>query len=206
MDLVILLNDFAAIARASHFYALDKWGLLVLRKILVNKYSQRGEKLFLSFGATMRALKGVVCVCFVLPMTLSLLCFGCPSHRESVALEMSWKRGDEHYGPNFIHLESACLSNPEPGRFCALDFKATNSKEFADYIGSFGTKKVPVKFHVDYDHDHHVFGALLERVGEWPENRFQINEKSLATGFRMNNPSGGGHLNNPADCFPKAAK
>ena len=93
----------------------------------------------------MRALKGVVCVCLVLPVTLSLLCFGCASHRESVALEMSWKRGDDHYGPNFIHLESGCLSNPETGWSCALDFKATTSKDFADYIGSFGTKKVPVK-------------------------------------------------------------
>lgn len=75
-------------------------------------------------------------------------------HRESVPLEMSWKRGDDHYGSNFIHLESVCLSNPEPGCFCSLDFKATTSKEFADYVGSFGTNKVPVKFHVDYGNNH----------------------------------------------------
>ena len=129
-------------------------------------------------------------------------------HRESVALEMSWKRGDDHYGPNLIHLESTCLSDPEPGCFCSLDFKATTSKEFADYVGSFGANKVAVKFHVDYDSNHQVVGAILESVGEWPENRFHINEKSLATGFRTirNKPSGSSRLNNPADCFPKSVK
>ena len=129
-------------------------------------------------------------------------------HRDSVALEMSLKRGDDHYGPNFIHLESTCLSNPEPGCFCSLDFKASTSKEFADYVGSFRANKVPVKFHVDYDNNHQVVGAILERVGEWPENRFHINEKSLATGLRtvQNKPSSSRHLNNPADCFPKSLK
>ncbi len=130
------------------------------------------------------------------------------AYRKSVALEMSWKRGDYHYGPNFIHLESACLSNPEPGCFCSLDLKTTTSKEFADYIESFGSKKVPVKFHVDYDRNHQVIGAILEGVSEWPEERFHINERSLGTGFRMlpNKRTGGGHFNNPADCFPKSAK
>lgn len=129
-------------------------------------------------------------------------------HRESVALQMSWKRGDDHYGPNFIHLESHCFNNPEPGCFCSLDFKATTSKEFADYVGSFGTNKVPVTFHVDYDNNHQVVGAILESVGGWPENRFQINERALATGFRMlrNKPPSSGHFNNPADCFPRSVK
>jgi hypothetical protein len=27
-------------------------------------------------------------------------------YRNSVALEMSWKRGDNYYGPNYIHLAS----------------------------------------------------------------------------------------------------
>lgn len=133
---------------------------------------------------------------------------GCLAYRKSVILEMSWKRGDYHYGPNFIHLESACLSNPEPGCFCSLDFKTTTSKEFADYIESFGSKKVPVKFHVDYDRNQQVVGAILEGVSEWPEERFHINERSLGTGFRMlpNQRTSGGHLNNPADCFPKSVK
>ncbi len=106
-------------------------------------------------------------------------------YRKTVVLEMSWKRGDDHYGPNFIYLESACLSNPEPGCFCSHDFKITTSKEFADYVESFGSNRVPVKYHVDYDRNHQVVGATLESVGEWSEERFHINERSLSTGFRM---------------------
>ena len=130
------------------------------------------------------------------------------AYRKSVTLGMSWKRGDYHYGPNFIHLESACLSNPEPGCFCSLDLKTTTSKEFADYVESFGSNRVPVRFHVDYDRNHQVVGAILDGVGEWPEERFHINERSLATGFRMlrNQSASGGHFNNPADCFPKSVK
>ncbi|HKV64483.1 MAG TPA: hypothetical protein VJO16_21435 [Candidatus Acidoferrum sp.] len=129
-------------------------------------------------------------------------------HEASVPLEMSWNRADNHYGPNFIHLESPCLSNPEPGCFCSLDFKTTTSKEFADYVESFGSNKVRVKFHVDYNRNHQVIGAILEGVAEWPEERFHINERSLSTGFRMlpNKRTGGGHINNPADCFPESAK
>ena len=132
-----------------------------------------------------------------------------PVYHESVPLEMSWNRGDNHYGPNFIHLESPCLNNPAPGCFCALDFKTTTSKEFADYIESFGGKRVPLKFRVDYDRNYQVVGAILEGVGEWPEEKFHvIKERSLATGFRMLRvpQTSGGHLNNPADCFPKSAK
>ena len=133
---------------------------------------------------------------------------GCLTYRKSVILEMSWKRGDYHYGPNFIHLESPCLSSSESGCFCSLDFKTTTSKEFAEYVASFADNRVPVKFHVDFDRNQQVVGALLEGVGEWPEERFQVNERSLANGFRMlrNQRTSGGHLNNPADCFPKSVK
>src|SRR6266849_6941309 len=127
--------------------------------------------------------------------------------RKSVGLEMSWERGDGHYGPNFIHLESSCLGNPQSGCFCSLDFKTTTSKEFADYVESFGTKRVPVKFAVDYDRRHRVVGASLEGVGEWPGERFQANEKLLGTGFRsLPNQPASIHLMNPADCFPTSAK
>jgi hypothetical protein len=129
-------------------------------------------------------------------------------YRKSVSLEMSWKRGDDHYGPNFIHLESPCLSSPESGCFCSLDFKTTTSKEFAEYVASFGGNRVPVKFHVDYDRNHQVVGALLEGVGEWPEERFHMNERLLGTGFQMlpSQRTSGGHINNPADCFSKPVK
>jgi hypothetical protein len=133
---------------------------------------------------------------------------GCLANRKSVGLEMSWKRGDSYYGPNFIHLESACLSNSVPGCFCSLDIKTNTSKEFADYVESFGSNRVPVKFYVDYDRNHEVVGAILEGVAEWPEERFHIKERSLGTGFRMlpNKRTSGGHLNNPADCFPMSLK
>jgi hypothetical protein len=132
-------------------------------------------------------------------------------HQETAVLQMSWKRGDVHYGPNFIHLESPCLSNTDSGCYCSNNFPKTRSKEFADYIESFGSKKVPVKYRVDYDDNHQIIGAILESVGDWPEERFNIVEKSLSSGFRMvGTQSTGGvvHANvrNPSDCFPKSEK
>jgi hypothetical protein len=123
---------------------------------------------------------------------------------KTIALEMSWKRGDDHYGPNFVHLESVCVSNSQPGCFCSVDFKVTASKDFADYIESFGNNKVPVKYHVDYDRNHRIVGAILESVGTWPAALFHVNERSLSTGFRTipGQPKTGGHIRNPGDCFP----
>ena len=137
-------------------------------------------------------LATLLSVALVVVVARSLL-----GYRKSAVLEMSWKRGDNHYGPNSIHLESARLSNSEPGCFCFLDLKTTASKEFADYIESFGSNTMPVKFHVDYDRNHQVVGAILEGVGEWPEERFNLNERSLATGFRMfrGQRTSGGHFN-----------
>jgi hypothetical protein len=129
---------------------------------------------------------------------------GGAAHRKTVTLEMSWKRGDTHYGPNFIHLESACLSNPEPGCFCSKDFTSTRTKEFGDYIESFGNKKVPVKYRVDYDGNGQPGGAALESVGAWPVERFNIVERRmpLSSGSRMQPGGGVSHLRTPGDCFP----
>ena len=129
------------------------------------------------------------------------------NERKTVALAMSWKRGDNHYGPNFIQLESPCLSNPQPGCFCSAEFKVTTSKDFADYIESFGSTKVPVKYHVDYDRNHRIVGAILESVGTWAAERFHVNERSLSTGFRMiaDQRKGSGSIRNPGDCFPNPA-
>lgn len=129
--------------------------------------------------------------------------------QRTMLLEMSWRRGDNHYGPNFVHLESPCVSNPEPGCYCAVNFMRTNSKEFADYIESFGNKKVPVKYDVSYDRDRQVVGASLISVGVWPAERFDITERSLTSGTRaVRNQSGSGVLHGkvPADCFPKSEK
>lgn len=124
--------------------------------------------------------------------------------RKTVILEMSWKRGDNYYGPNFIHLESPCLSSPFQGCSCFQDFKITRSQEFADYVASFEDKKVPVKYHVDYDLHNQIVGAILQAVGEWPSERFHTNESSLGMGFRtVAHHAPGGHFRSPADCFPK---
>ena len=88
----------------------------------------------------------------------------------------------------FIHLESACLSNHDPRCFCSVDFKITTSKELADNIKSFGSNKVPVKYHVDYDRNHAVVGTALESVGEWPEVRFDISEKVISYGPNIQQP------------------
>jgi len=108
-----------------------------------------------------------------------------PFRTKSMVLKMSWKRGDNHYGPNFISLESPCLGNSQSGCFCSMDFKATTSKDFMEYIQSFGSNKVPVKYRVYYDRNPEVVGAWLESVGTWPGKRFHDNERLLATGFRM---------------------
>lgn len=130
-----------------------------------------------------------------------------PVDRKIVALNMFWKRGDNIYGPNFIGLESPCFSNSLPGCFCSVGFKVTTSKDFADYVESFGRNSVPVKFEVDLDRKHQVVGAMLESVGTWPGERFHINERSLGTGFRMipGQTRGGGLSRNPGDCFPNPA-
>jgi hypothetical protein len=127
-----------------------------------------------------------------------------PFRTKSIVLEMSWKRGDNHYGPNFISLESPGLSNSQFGCFCSMDFKATTCKDFADYIESFGSNKVPLRYRVHYDRNPEVVGASLESVGTWPGKRFHDNERLLATGFRMitGQAAADGHIRNPADCFP----
>lgn len=142
-------------------------------------------------------------------VAFALICVvpGCAGDQRSVVLAMSWKRGDDHYGPNSIHLESPCLGNSAPGCFCSADFKGTTSKDFADYIESFGSTKVQVKYRVDYDRNHQVVGALLQSVGVWTGKRFHDNERSLGTGFRMipGQSKGGGYVRNPGDCFPSSA-
>jgi len=123
-----------------------------------------------------------------------------PFRTKSMVVEMSWKRGDNHYGPKFISRESPCLSNSQSACFCSTDFKATTS----NYVESFGSSKVPVKYRIHYDRNPEAVGALLESVGTRPGKRFHDNERLLATGFRMitGQATAGGHIRNPADCFP----
>jgi hypothetical protein len=121
--------------------------------------------------------------------------------RKVVTLEMSWRRGDDHHGPNFVYLESRCLNNPVLGCFCANAFEATTTKEFADYVETFGNRKVPVLYEVKYVNGQ-VVGAGLLSVGTWPKSRFNASEISLVTGFKLPKLNGVMHSKNPADCFP----
>jgi hypothetical protein len=125
--------------------------------------------------------------------------------RKTVILEMTWKR----LSNNVIHLEAPCQSNPEPGCFCSTDFTVTRSKQFTDYIESFGSKTVPIKYDVDYDRHAQIVSAVLQSVGDWPAERFNVVEMTLATGFHPSQNQAAGTVvhhrsKNPADCFPKS--
>ena len=124
-------------------------------------------------------------------------------HRASITLEMSWKRGDDHFGPNFHHLESNCLSSP--ARSISKPAPIKNSQTISRPLEPI---RVPVQFHVDCDANRQVVGGILESVGEWSEKRFQTNEKSLATGFRVleNQPSGSGPPRQPCWLFPQVGE
>jgi hypothetical protein len=166
------------------------------------------ERDFMGKSASRRPAEGVVAVAtlaIVVAVSYIACAQGVAINRKTVVLEMSWKRGDA----NFIRLESACLNNSDSGCFCSNDFTLTRSKEFADYIESFGAKTVPVKYGVDYDPNHEVVGAVLESVGDWPAERFNVAERSLGSGFRSQKQATGTvvrhHGRNPADCFPKSA-
>lgn len=67
---------------------------------------------------------------------------------------MDWTRGDAHYGPDFIQLNSPCQRQAEKPCVCVADFKVVSSSanpaEFANYVTSFEHGKVPVTFEVRY--------------------------------------------------------
>jgi hypothetical protein len=84
-------------------------------------------------------------------------------------------------------------------------FQSNDFQVFCGLIESFGSNKVPVKYRVYYDRNPEFVGASLQSVGTWPGKRFHDNERLLATGFRMitGQATAGGHIRNPAGCFPK---
>ena len=109
--------------------------------------------------------------------------WGIPSTR---TLQMTWKRGDVLYGPDFIHLESRCTDlTAGTNCFCGMDFKvmssSPNAPEFAKYVQSFGTARVPVKFTVWHYHNECRL-VLLSSVGAWPGSRFAHNDTALGGG------------------------
>lgn len=123
-----------------------------------------------------------------------------------VTLSMKWARGDPHYGPNFIWLSKPCLTSGDLPCECIMQFKETNSKEFADYISSFGDGPVPVVYQVLYGSDGLAHGKRLESVGNWQADRFPRNDRLLGISSTFQGGKPGqkqtANIHDPADCFP----
>jgi len=126
-----------------------------------------------------------------------------------VTLSMRWARGDPHYGPNFIWLSTPCLTSGDVPCECTMQFKGTNSKEFADYISSFGDGPVPVVYQVLYGSDGLAHGNRLESVGNWQADRFPRNDRLLGISFTFKGGKPGqkqrANIHDPAGCFPPKA-
>jgi hypothetical protein len=126
--------------------------------------------------------------------------------RKIVSVEMSWKRGTQIYGPNFISLESPCPNSSDSRCYCGTDFKIINSAAFADHIQSFGSRPVPVKYEVFYDHNGEAKSANLVSVGNWPSEKFHENEGGIGSGgtIRPGEPELASRT--PADCFQRLSR
>jgi hypothetical protein len=127
-----------------------------------------------------------------------------------VTLSMKWARGDPHYGPNSIWLSTPCQASGDAPCECTMQFKVINSKEFADYISSFGGGLVPVVYQVSYGPDGLAHGARLESVGSWHADRFHVNERLLSVRFTFKGGKPGqkqtANVHDPTDCFPPKGK
>jgi len=137
---------------------------------------------------------------------------GIPSAR---TLQMTWERGDLFYGPNFIRVESRCTDATSGSNcFCGMDFKVMSSSpdaaQFANYIQSFGTSRVPVKFNVFHYHNECRSVQLLT-VGTWPSTRFAQNDTLLDAGSTAHRGESVRHSGVspefsgiPCSCFPQS--
>ena len=100
-----------------------------------------------------------------------------------MTLSMDWARGDAHYGPDFIQLNSPCQRQVEKPCVCVADFKVVSSSanpaEFANYVTSFEHGKVPVTFEVRYSAEGLFLEARLLCVGNWTRDRFHPNDGLL---------------------------
>jgi len=127
-----------------------------------------------------------------------------------VTLYMNWKRGDSHYGANAIQLSTPCQNSTDERCQCFADFKSTTTKEFADYVESFGDVKVPATYRVSYSPDGSARSAFLESVGKWPGEKFQHNERLIGAGITFRKGLVGqmrpAKVASPADCFPAQEK
>jgi hypothetical protein len=120
---------------------------------------------------------------------------------------MKWQRGNSRYGANFIRLSTPCQNSKDERCECFADFKSTTTKEFADYIESFGDVKVPATYRVSYSPDGSARSAFLESVGKWPGEKFQHSERLIGVGITFHKGKVGqmqpAKIASPADCFPE---
>jgi TonB family protein len=148
------------------------------------------------------------------------LAFASPSHARGsespasesassrrITLWMQWQRGNNsHYGSNFVYLHTSC-QNGEPCE-CGMSFKATNSREFADYISSFGGNMVPVVYDVVYGADGRAKTNQLISVGTWESDRFPHNDRLISVSAKFQGGGIGEHqsfrLHGSEDCFPSS--
>lgn len=128
----------------------------------------------------------------------------------SVTLSMDWTRGDAHYGPDFIQLNSPCQRQAERSCACVADFKVVSSSadsaEFANYVTSFEHGKVPVTYEVRYGAEGIFLGARLLSVGNWTRDRFHPDDGSLGVKTTFHAASPGqvqrARIDSPGECFP----
>jgi hypothetical protein len=125
----------------------------------------------------------------------------------TVTLSMQWQRGtNSHHTKNFVYLHTPC-QNAEPCE-CSMSFKATNSPEFADYISSFGEKKIPVVFEIVHWADGRAKTTQLIRVGTWERDRFAHNDRLISVNARFRGDAIGEpqslRLHGSEDCFPSS--
>ena len=125
------------------------------------------------------AISTLLVSCYWITLSVAQTDTGSPSAAMTVpvTLSMAWERGSKHYGPSFIYLHTPCQDS-QPCE-CTLSFKGTKSKEFADYISSFRSNKVPVVYGVHYGSNGKPQSYKLERVGNWDGERFPHNDQLL---------------------------
>jgi hypothetical protein len=126
--------------------------------------------------------------------------------RRVVTVEMSWKRGDAHYGPNFISLQSSCPNSSDARCFCGTDFKIMNSAAFADYIQSSGARPMAVRYEVFYDPNGEAISANLVSIGVWPRSKFHENEGNISSGGAITPGERGLTTHTPQDCFARLSR
>jgi len=114
--------------------------------------------------------------------------------RKMITVQMAWHRGDRNYGRDFVRL-----SYEKGGGNCNADF--FSSAAFADYIESFGDRKVPVTYEVFYGRSGEAISANFSRVGTWSASRFSSNEGGPSREVTVRPGEDAVTSRVPQDCF-----